>query len=128
MVESNVVYLEPCRPKRPGDGPAARIDSLDPDAMIRSALAGLADPATSAEDLFVAWLMALPRRFHPAEAAALLLTAYQPSGGRPRTPLGRRVLDLLCETAGLTQSERLARPARQGGPAVRRAQKMDPDC
>ena len=121
MADSKVIFLEPCRPKRPDEAPAARIDSLDPDAMIRTAVAGLVDPATSAEDLFVAWLMALPRRYHPAEAAALLLNAYQPTGHEPHNELGRRIVALLRETSGADWAGRNVQPVRQGGPAARRA-------
>ncbi len=94
--DGDLVYLEPCRPARHA-AEAAGIDAADPDGMIRSALAGLGDPQTCAEDLFVAWIMALPPGADEAGAARILLAAYLPGRREPLAALGRRIAALLEE-------------------------------
>ncbi len=104
--DGDLVYLEPCRPARHAVA-AAGIDAADPDGMIRSALAGLGDPQTCAEDLFVAWIMALPPGADEAGAARILLAAYLPGRREPLAALGRRIAALL-EAAGAAGGESAA--------------------
>ena len=91
----------------------------DPGGLIREALDMGADFPGPAEDLVLAWMLALGNERDPAEAAQGLMAAYGfAEGPVPQDETGR-IIEMLRQTAEFPEERLSGRPRRRrhrGGP------------